>query len=474
MDLEPQNKWYRTRLIECLTVLGAKQEIVVHQKYLVAQYPEKVQYKYELANTYLSMTDYFSCIGVLDDIEAQLGINEKLSVQKSELYEVQNKPYEAVQELKKLSDAFPNNVEFLGMLAQAYMKYGPMQEAEKAYSRMLEIAPDDPRAHLDLANYYRSRNNIDQSVYHLRIAMGSPQLDIDPKISVLVSLYSISQSDSNLNVLAYDLLDTLILVHPKDPKAYSVYSDYLARDNKTPEAIRYLKKAMALGATQRQILEQILILEIESHQYDSLIKDAGVMIELYPNQPTGYMMQGVAYAELDKHQEAVSIWETAVLYSQSNPTLLEQLHMYLADSYHRLEDHSNSDLNYQQVLEINPKNAIALNNYAYYLSLRNVELERALKMTKTSNVLYPNNAVYLDTWAWVLYKMGLYEEALQKIDLALKHAVRQSSDLLEHKGDILFRLERKKEAVHTWEQARESGDKSPRLLKKIEDQQLYE
>ena len=63
---------------------------------------------------------------------------------------------------------------------------------------------------------------------------------------------------------------------------------------------------------------------------------------------------------------------------------------------------------------------LCLNNYAYFLSLDAKDLKKAEKMSYRSITAEPNNSTYLDTYAWILYQQGRYEEARIYIEQALK------------------------------------------------------
>ncbi len=126
------------------------------------------------------------------------------------------------------------------------------------------------------------------------------------------------------------------------------------------------------------------------------------------------------------------------------------------------------------MLKINPLNSIVLNNYAYYLSLRNENLEKAKQMAEKSVEVDPYNSNNLDTYAWVLYKLADYKNALEWIKKAYNNGGSSSGVVLEHYGDILYRLGDKKEALEYWKKASEKKDFSEFLNKKINDKELYE
>jgi tetratricopeptide (TPR) repeat protein len=115
-----------------------------------------------------------------------------------------------------------------------------------------------------------------------------------------------------------------------------------------------------------------------------------------------------------------------------------------------------------------------MNNWAYYLSLRNEQLEKAEKMSRKSNQLVKDNASYEDTYAWILYKMKNYEEAKRWQERALEHSREPNGILLEHYGDILYQLGQKEIAIEYWKKAKVTGKYSELLDKKLADKTLYE
>jgi tetratricopeptide (TPR) repeat protein len=125
-------------------------------------------------------------------------------------------------------------------------------------------------------------------------------------------------------------------------------------------------------------------------------------------------------------------------------------------------------------LKYNPKNLYVLNNYSYYLSLREAELEKAINMSQRAIALEPENTSFQDTYGWILYKMGDFLEAEKWIKKALESGGDERPIILEHYGDILFKLGNKEDAIKYWKRAQSKGKGSDLLLKKIADLDLYE
>ena len=144
----------------------------------------------------------------------------------------------------------------------------------------------------------------------------------------------------------------------------------------------------------------------------------------------------------------------------------------LGDAYHELGKHTSSDSAYNASLKYDSNNLYVLNNYSYFLSLRNVELGRALKMSKKTIAKEPLNASYLDTYGWILYLKGEFNEAEKYLSKSLMNGGEKSAEVLEHYGDVLYRLNRKDEANAYWKKAKEAGGSSEALINKTSSKKL--
>jgi tetratricopeptide (TPR) repeat protein len=144
----------------------------------------------------------------------------------------------------------------------------------------------------------------------------------------------------------------------------------------------------------------------------------------------------------------------------------------LGDTYNELKQYPESEEAYETVLEVDPNNDHVLNNYSYFLSLRKENLEKAKRMSTRLVKNNPDNPTFLDTHAWVLYMLGDYKEAKKFLEQALKKDA--SGTIIEHYGDVLFKLGDIENAVKQWNRAKGMDDTSDLIDKKIADRKLYE
>lgn len=172
---------------------------------------------------------------------------------------------------------------------------------------------------------------------------------------------------------------------------------------------------------------------------------------------------------------AIQALETALrLNADKNPQLSQVAYSTLGNSQYQLGDQTAAFQNFEKALALNPTDEQVLNNYAYFLALEGQELEKALDMAQRVVKKHPKNATYLDTLAWVLYQLKRYSEAAMHLDEAIKIEKSPSGVLMEHYGDILYRLGKVEEAVGWWKKAQESPEGSDKLAQKIKDQRIHD
>lgn len=452
--LEPTNEWF---LRLKLAIYHQFNQTKALQKALLeiienSDSASRVEWRFQLAEAYYKGGELREALWQLDLIEKDLGITEQVSNQKKSIYLELGDLEEAAKELQNLIVAYPKKIEYRGSLGQLYQANGENQRAFDIYQSMLALDSLDPRPHLDLANHYRLEGQYQKSIHHLKKAMASRELDMERKIAVLLSLFEASQNDTVLRQEAFQILDEIVAMEPADPRIYAMYGDYLSRDGKDKEAVVYYKKALKYGQ-QFAVWEQILLIEMQNRMFEELRVDAPEASISFPNQPLPYLLGGIAFNEGEDYEKAAELLEAGINYVFDNPQLKFEFYVQLAAAYHQLEMHRQSDSYFEKALAISPNNAVALNNYAYYLSLRKVNLRKALAMSTKANEISPQNPVYLDTKAWILFEMKRYAEAKTIMENALGLLRNPEAEILEHYGDILSALNETEKALEAYEKA---------------------
>lgn len=473
--LEPENKWYRLLLIEIYGKAGKKKELLETCENLVKKYPGNVDYLYELSNAYLVNNDGVNAIKTYNKVEELLGVTEEISLQKQRIYLIQKKTDQAAEELKKLIREFPDQeIRYLSMLAEMYMDAGKPDEAAMYYQQILVKDPENPYIHITLSDYFRQKGDKKRSFDELKSGFANPALDIDTKIRVLLAFFSSNEVYAENKADILELAQILVATHPGDPKANSMRGDFLLDDKKYAEARDEFRKVIAADSSRYAVWESLLNAEIQLADYPALESESSRAIELFPLLPVPYLFKGIALFEKKQYEAAIGYFNSGNKLVSGNNFLNVQFYTYLGDAYNRVKNYRLSDDSYEKALKLDPENSYVLNNYAYYLSLRNENLDKAETMSAKSVKLDPENAANMDTYGWVLYKLGRYEDAARWVEKAVAATPSPDTDLLEHLGDIYFKQGKTDKAVQYWQDALKIGSGSDFLEKKVKDKKLYE
>jgi len=473
-DADPANIWYQQLYTEALKENKQFSEVGKVYEKLIKLYPERIDFYYDLGNAYLYVNKPSDAIKVYDKIETRIGITEDASMQKLKIYRSSRNFEKAIAEAKKLIASFPKESKYYGILGELYQDMGQNEKALDAYNDLLKVDPNNAYVHLSLADYYRALKQNEKAFEEIKIAFKSADLDIDTKVKILLSYYSITETYTELKSDADELCKIIVEVHPDDAKAFSIYGDFLYRDKKLEEARIQFRKSIALDKEKYALWNQLLTINAELNDYEAMAKEGAEAIELFPNQPVFYLMAGAAHLQLKNYQIAVKQLEEGVAFVYDNPVLMAQFYTYIGDAQNQLKDYAASDAAYDKSLKIEPNNSYVLNNYAYYLSLRKVNLEKAEQMSKKSNELEPNNNSYQDTYGWILYQSGKFEDAKIWIGKAIENGGKNNGTLLEHYGDILYNLNDKEGALKYWNDAKKLGGTTDLIDKKIAEKKLFE
>ncbi len=473
-ELEEDNDWYQLRLGDMLDAQGKFKESTEVWEKLYEAHPRNLQYidRYGTALIYSGKSK--QAIKFYDKVESEMGVNQSLSVTKQKIYLRENQLDKAAEEIQKLINAYPKETDYYGMLADLYSKSGKPEKALETYEKAIEIDPSNPFIQLSLAEFYDRQEEFEKSEKYLDLAFGNKELDIDTKVTILLRLYRSAEQDLEIRSQALKLCEILAETHPQNPKAAAVYGDFLYLDEKWSAARDQYVIAVEKDPSKFVIWSQLLFIDSELSDEKSMLKHSTQAMEYFPSQPVPYLFNGLANNQLEEYADAAKSLRMGISLVVGNPPLSAQMLASLGDAYHELERHISSDSCYDLSLRFDPENPYVLNNYAYFLALRGERLDEALKMSAKTLELVPNSASYLDTYGWVLYKAGNYEEAKKYLKQALENGAASSGEVLEHMGDTLYKLGKVNEAVDYWTKARAAGDASENIDKKIDAQELLD
>lgn len=472
---EKDNIWYRFLLADLYQQNNKQAEAIGVYEGIIAKWPERYEVHLDLASTLAFTGKIDEAMKVYSNMEQRFGFNEELIMHQFSMLAGAGRLEDAEKLVKRAVAAFPNQASYQGLLGELFDQRGEHEKAQQQYLNALELDPSNSMLRIALAEHYYGTGKVREAFEQLELAFLDPEMDLDAKMQVLIGFFEMSNYDGTkpedrpeLVRRSYSLIEVLEKAHPESGKPHTIHGDFLLRDGRFPEARDQFRLALEHEKERYPIWSQLLQLDLELGDMEALHRDAEEAITLFPMIPEIYLFNGIALSQLKRHSEAI---ETLVMGRDlvvDNQPLLAQFWSSLGDAYHANKEHERSDAAYEKALAIDPNNVNTLNNYAYYLSERNEELEKAERMSKRSNELAPGQPSYQDTYAWILFRAGKFAEARTWIEKALASGGKDQGVIVEHYGDILYKLGETAAAMEQWRNAKLLGDASDTLDRKID------
>jgi tetratricopeptide (TPR) repeat protein len=474
VKINPDNIWYQTILGILYKQNGLIEQSIDVYNDIIDNYRANTETYFELASLYLMKNKLNEAIQVYNQYEKKYGLTELISLEKIKIYDKLNDKENIYRELNKLISMYSDDPKYYGMLAEYYVLDGKYPEALEIYNKILEMDRSNGLVHLSLAEYYRKLKNYEKSFEETKLAFKSDNVELEDKIKIIQSYYYYTNKNDTLKEQAYTLINILLEVNPDDPQIHALYADFLVKDKQFAQAREQLKLITSIDKSKFIIWEQLLLIDNELSEYNLLYTDSKEALEYFPNQPSIYLFKGIAEGQLNKIKDALLSLKTGYDNTTDEKELKMQFMMQLGVMYHKGRNNFKSDSTFERILELDPSNLLVLNNYSYYLSVRGDSLEKAEKMSKKCIISEPDNSTYLDTYAWILFRLEKYSDALTYIEKAVKNGNGKDAVITEHYGDILFKTGNVEKAIEKWNIAFKSGKGSKNLEQKIKERRIID
>lgn len=475
VKLDPNNKWYLIEYADLLVQTGKIKDASKVYDQILKIDPNNQDYQLQKADILIYLKQYSKAIEIYNKLEKKLGVVAEISLQKQKLFLAQGNYNAAEKEMQTLIDKYPNESEYYGMFAEFYLSINKKEKAMQMFQKVLELDPQNPIIHLALANFYQETGDTEKAFEYIKLAFKNPEVPIDNKIKIMLSYYDLSEKNSTRKTEAEELLKILLEVHPEEAKAWSIYGDFLLRDNKTEEAIVAFEKVIDLQKDRHVVYERLMDLYFEKGDYDQLEKKSTEAIELFPNMPLFYFCNGKANFVLSKYEAALESFVTGKDLVINAPKMKADFYTGIAEVYMYQNKNNDAKSNYETAISLNADNLYFLASYAYYLCTVENNYIKANELVNQALKINSKDYITLDVQAWILYKSNDIEGAYASIQNALMNGGDKDARVLEHYGDILYKKTNITEAVEQWKKAQKAtGKKTEYLNSKIEQQKLIE
>ena len=425
-----------------------------------------------LFQLYQQTGDNEHAVEVLNRLEKIDGKSERLSVAKSEIYTRMGDKKAAVSEMSQLAKQFPNDQNCQAMYGEALMMNGQTKKALGIYHQVLEVEPDNNRVLLSLRTYYQSQGDmaIADSLTE-RVLMNQNTTSAE-KIQLLRQEISASESAGGDSTRVMSLFRQMLALPNCDVDMALFCASYMNAKKMPKDSIRQvLEKVLSIAPDHSGARLQLVGYAWEEDDLDRVINLCQEARQYNPDEMAFYYYQGIAYYKKENLDGALSAFQNGigVINEESSPAIVSDFYAVMGDILHQKGLAKEAFEAYDSCLQWKDDNIGCLNNYAYYLSERGEQLDKAETMSFKTVKAEPKNATYLDTYAWILFMQERYSEAKIYIDQALQNMEDSLGNevIIEHAGDIYAQNKDIDRALSYWRDAQQKKPEDQLLLRKI-------
>jgi tetratricopeptide (TPR) repeat protein len=335
----------------------------------------------------------------------------------------------------------------------------------------------------EVGDYFASTQQIKEALpFYLRV------LELQPDDANVREKLATGFVLTNQRARAVETLEAIIQEHPEKYQSYELLAQLhddegraLVRANQTDPANAEFKKAAQNyeqsllinpnhAGTYLRLAELLLVPLKQSERAVSVLIEGR---RRYPDAPEFAYYLAIALRESKKAKDAVIMFEEALNEAQNAEAdfLKPRFYVEYGAAAQEAGLYDKAAELFHKAIAMDPANAAEPYNYLGYMwAEQNSHLDEAEDAIKRALQLDPENGAYLDSMAWVEYRQGKYDQALENLKRAIENLPREDAVVFEHLGDVYLKLNRVSQALESWQKAKTLDPSNKDLAAKIEGQ----
>ena len=473
--LEPSNSTYQETLANAYINLHQYDKAAAVLESLYDKHRDRDDVLGVLIQLYEEQHEYESAIKTLTLLETVEGKSERLSYAKSNFYTQLGDKKAAIAEMKHLADQYPNDQNYRGLYANALFVNGQKKKALEIYDDILRIEPDNRNALMALLAYEKDEGDPDKADALTEKVLLSKNITSQDRILLMRQEIGQSEQEGGDSTRVLYLFRKMLDQPQMDADIAILCATYMNLKQMPNDTISgVLEQVLKVAPDNAAARLQLVSYAWQANDMNRIISLCQDARQYNPDEMAFYYYQGIAYYREGQLDQALNAFHNGigVITQQSDPNIVSDFYAVMGDILHQKGNDKEAFAAYDSCLVWKDDNYGCLNNYAYYLSEKGIQLDKAEQMSYRVIKAEPKNATYLDTYAWILFKQGRYTEAKIYIDQTLQCDSDTSAVLLEHAGDIYYFAGEKERAVDFWQQAlARAAEVVPEPGQPVEDRQ---
>ena len=478
--LDTANKWYHQFYGQALIYADRYDEALKVYRRLQIENPKDPDNYRILAALYEQTKSPVQAIITLDSAELRFGRIPLLGEMKRRLLLATGQVGRAIEEARREVEAAPYEARLHAVLATLYGADRKDSLARAEFDEALRIDSTNVETLMMLADFHAERQDYGALLAATRRIFLSDKVPLETKIRRFEQFTADTRFYREYYFQLNDLATTLAIRYPDDPGVTELYASHLIASGELEQALALYKLRLADRPPAEKFFRTVIDIESYLQRPDSVDKYVHAALALFPDRVDFHMSKGHVMSYSKQYDKALDAYRESLDYAATD-SLRSVIWGMIGDTWHQKGIEGREDWDermdlgiaepdaafrkymkqcykaYDRSLRYDPDNTMALNNYAYFLSIEGRDLERALSMASRVTALEDDNPTYLDTYAWVLYKLGRTDEAKKILQRAVVLDGQRSPALLAHYGDILYALGERFMAEIYWRQALEKG-----------------
>ena len=459
--LSPEQLTYRRNLADVLAAAFEFDAAATQFEELIKRDSSQVEVWYSLARIYQSRKP-LRALEVYEHIIDRFGPDWDVLLQIADLNNRMGKFDKAADALREMTLLDPSNKDLKKTLAQTYARAGNFDAALKVYDDLRDLHPDDLEVQAEVAGLYLARGDYARAAKEFDPVLSRDSVSVEVKVHVGEMYFAQMGKDSTLAPITRSIFERIAATHPDDWRAFWFLGAIGSITHDDSLSVRNFKRVTELASWNPDAWVYLSGVFLGKNNFSEVAHILESAVKILPDDFRVNFFLGLSYSRLNRNVDAVRVLEHA---RQLNPKDLDAI-AQLALVYDTMRRFEDSDGLYEEALKIDPENHLVLNNYAYSLAERGLQIERALEMSRKAVDLQPENASYLDTIGWIFFRLGRYTEAETYVKKAISKG-EVNAVVYEHLGDIYFRMNQKDLAIEHWNMALKLDEQNAQLRDKI-------
>lgn len=362
------------------------------------------------------------------------------------------------QVVKQVVARFPDDPRVALLRAQWLRESGDLAQARQALASLRDPAQLTPGLRAALAGEYEALGDLQEAAQVLaigpqddgNIARRAALLSQAKDMRGLEQLYAeLRPSATEPNPMRRLLLGQLAeeLKHYDDALAW-----YLSVPGERGQGIAKLRSANVrwLKGEKQQAYAALRAIQADAALEDDVRRD-------------GYMLEAELYGKDADHEAERGAYARGLAAFPDSQDLLYAR----ALMWERQDEIAKAEADFRRILVISPDSVVTLNALGYTLADRTTRYREALELIDRARVADPGNAAIIDSYGWVLFKLGKPREALAHLRHAF--ALQKDPDIASHLGQVLWVLGQKDEARRYFDEARRLDPDSRSLRRALQE-----